>query len=464
MKILACVFALLLSVAAADSPASAEEIKLRSVGGVYTVPVRLNGQLTMDFMIDTGAADVGISDAIATRMLGSGVMSQGDFKGSEKYVLADGSTLTCRALTLRSVRVGGRDVADVKASACPGNPPLLLGQSFLKKLGPWALDYGRESLVVMSEVKKEAPPPAYTQKDVEWQEGAGGQGDAAAQFNLALMFEAGDGVPRNPAKVVELIEKSAAQGYAPAEAALAGMYMDGTRVQKSPSKALELYRKAADKGYPRAMAGLAGMYLDGIGVPKDAEKGRGLLEKAAERGDDLAAVNLGLIYQYGQGVPADMGKAIEWYKKGNERGGLSSQFHLGTAYLSEYGPVCKGGAKDSGDCQGAPVGNEALFREGIELVRKAAERGLAGAQFALGGMYYGGDALLQDDVLAYAWYQVAYARMMSAPADFQKLVAKEIGDAKASLEVMEKKMTPAEVAQAKKLAEGWKPGQGIKRR
>ena len=197
---------------------------------------------------------------------------------------------------------------------------------------------------------------------------------------------------------------------------------------------------------------------------KDLNKAIELYARAIERGDDVAAVNLGLIYEFGQGVPADMSKAIEWYRKGTDRGGLMSQYHLGMATIKEYSPACKGGAKDAGECQGAPTGNPALVNEGIELIRKAAERGLASAQTALGGMYFSSDVLPQDNVLADAWYQVAYARMMSAPDDAKKFMAKEIGDAKASLDIIEKKMTPAEVARAKKLAAAWKPGEGMKRR
>lgn len=431
MKILFSTISLLLLSVCFIRPAFSEEIKLRSIGGVYTVPVRLNSSLTMDFMIDTGAADVGLSDDITGKLLSTAVMAERDFKGSETYTLADGSSVKCRTLVLRSVRIGGREVKDVNASACPGNPPLLLGQSFLKKLGPWALDYGRNALVVMSDVKKAFEPPTYTPKDVEWQQNAGAQGDAAAQFTLAVMFEMGDGVPRNPAKAALLLQKSAEQGYAPAQAALASLYEMGDRVPKSASKAVELYRKAADQGYAKAMIGLSSMYRDGKGVPKDIAKGIELLQKAAERGEDVAYVNLGLMYEFGDGVPKDPAKAAEWYRRGAERGGLLSQYYLGMEYM-------KG--------EGVP-GDTA---KGLELLRKSAERGLAVAQRHLGGLYYSGNEVPKDKILALAWMQLAVER----------------GDAAAGgdLEFIGKELTPPELAKAKSLAAGWKAGQTLKRK
>ena len=441
----------------------AEEIKLRSLGGVYTVPVRLNDMLTVDFLIDTGAADVGLSDEIAGRLVKTGVMGQGDFKGEEGFTLADGSTVKCRSLVIRSIRIGGREVSDVKGSACPGNAPLLLGQTFLKKLGPWALDYGRESLVLMSDVKKPAAPPAYAPRDVEWQELAGAEGDAAAQFNLARIFFAGDGVTRDPGRALSLLQQSAAQGYAPAQGELAGMYLDGTGVPKNAAKAFELYSRAADRGYPPALVGLSSMYRDGVGCKKDIAKGLSLLRAAAGRGDDVAAVNLGLAYQYGLGVPKDLAAATEWYSKGAAGGGLFSQYHLGMAYMEDAGGACIGGARDSGACQGGSGLNAGRMAEGAALIRGAAESGLANAQSTLGSMYYGGNGVPKDLVLAYAWYQVALARLMSVPEEMKKFVEKEIGDARDSIAFIEKELAPADVAAGKAFAAAWKPGKPIKR-
>lgn len=461
MKILTGIVSLFLLTACLAAPALAEEIKLRSIGGVFTVPVRLNGQLTMDFMIDTGAADVGLSDEFAGRLLHTGVMAERDFRGSEKYTLADGSSITCRALVLRSVRIGGREVSDVKGSACPGKAPLLLGQSFLKKLGPWAMDYGRETLVVMSDVKKAFEPPAYTQKDVDWQQHAQAQGDAAAQFNLALMFFKGDGVPQDLAKSVEFIQKSAAQGYAPAQSALADLYASGVRLPRNASKAVELYRKAAEQGFPGAQIGLASMYRSGEGVSKDIAKALELYQRAAEHGEDAASVNLGLMYEYGHGVPKDFAKAMEWYRRGADRGGLLSQYHLGMAYVQKFNPACDGGERETGRCTGLNAAHGDEFNQGVEMMQKAATRGLPAAQTHLGALYWSGNAVPEDKVLGYAWCLVADARSLHIPKEDEP--KNMVHDTQESIAFMEKNLNPAELAEAKALASAWKVGQMLKR-
>jgi clan AA aspartic protease (TIGR02281 family) len=430
MKILFGTASLLLVSICFIRPVFSEEIKLSSTGGVYTVPVRLNDLLTVDFLIDTGAADVGLSDELAARLQSTGVMTERDFRGSERYTLADGSFVTCRLLVLRAVRIGAREVPDVKASACPGNAPLLLGQSFLKKLGPWALDYGRNVLLVMSDAKKAFEPPAYAPKDVEWHQAAGAQGDAAAQFNLAVMFEKGDGVPRNSAKAVELLEKSAAQGYAPAQSGLASLYEAGDRVKKSASKAFDLYRKAAEQGLAEAQNNLAGMYRSGEGVPRDIGKAMEWYQKAAGHGDDPARINLGLMYELGDGVPKDPARAVEWYRRSAEDGGMLGQYYLGMAYLK----------------------GDALPRDpakAIGWLQKAAARGLAEAQYGLGLIYHYGEDAPKDEVLASAWIRLAAANGKA--------------NAAADLELVEKPLTPAERAEAESLASGWKAGQVLKR-
>ncbi|MFH0799521.1 MAG: retroviral-like aspartic protease family protein [Pseudomonadota bacterium] len=438
-KLLSIVSLLLLSICIIR-PAFSEEIKMRSVGGVYTVPVRLNNALTMDFMIDTGAADIGLSDEIAGRLLSTGIMTERDFNGSERYTLADGSSVACRALVLRSVRIGGREVSEVKASACPGKAPLLLGQSFLKKLGPWALDYGREFLVVMSEVKKELEPVAYTPKDVEWQQNAGAQGDAAAQFNLAVMYEKGEDVPKDQVKVVELLKKSAAQGYAPAQMGLGWLYQTGNGLPKNSSKAFELFQKAAGQGFPAAQVMLGSMYHGGLGVPKNMAKAIEWYQKAAERGNDAAHTNLGMMYEMGDGVPKDSAKAAEWFRRGADRGGLLCQYYLAAAYLNGEG-VPKDIAK------------------GIELLQKASEGDLSSAQRHLGSLYYSGNEVPKNKVLAWIWTKLATAGVGTQPPVYLTGTT-----AAEDLAIIEKDMTPAEISQAQALAAGWKPGQALMRK
>ncbi len=54
-----------------DVDTSTKEIHLEKSRGVYELPVRVNGVLTLDFVLDTGAAEVNIPANIAAQLLRS---------------------------------------------------------------------------------------------------------------------------------------------------------------------------------------------------------------------------------------------------------------------------------------------------------------------------------------------------------------------------------------------------------
>ena len=113
----------------------------------------------------------------------------------------------------------------------------------------------------------------------------------------------------------------------------------------------------------------------------------------AEQGDANAQYNIGVMYDFGKGVPQDFATARQWYEK-------------------------------------------------------AAAQGHPGAQNNLGGLYEFGHGVTQDYVRAYMWYNVAAAH---STGDAQKDVGAENRDEIAG------RMTPAQIAEAQKLAREWKP-------
>ena len=105
--------------------------------------------------------------------------------------------------------------------------------------------------------------------------------------------------------------------------------------------------------------------------------------------------------------------------------------------------------------------------------RLAAEHGDAYAQMTLGSNYrIGAEGLAKDTVLAYMWYALAAAaakpRSKAGPGDaLAQLLpltgSASFGDTAADLQAavqrdrMAKKMTPAQIKKAQKLAREWKP-------
>ena len=125
-----------------------EEIALRNNGGVYVVPVSINGAITLDFIVDSGASDVLIPADVAMTLARTGTIAPGDFIGDREYRVADGSTLKSERFILRELKVGDRVLSNVVASigSVKGEP--LLGQSFLARFRSWSIDNDRHLLAL----------------------------------------------------------------------------------------------------------------------------------------------------------------------------------------------------------------------------------------------------------------------------------------------------------------------------
>ncbi|MBR7621371.1 sel1 repeat family protein [Phenylobacterium sp. 20VBR1] len=149
-----------------------------------------------------------------------------------------------------------------------------------------------------------------------------------------------------------------------------------------------------------------------------------LVRPLADQGNAVAQYHLGLLYDTGQGVPQDYAAAAAWYRKAADQGHSDAQFNLGLLY-------------DNG--QGAPQDHAAA----AAWYRKAADQGDAEAQTNLGIAYATGQGVAQDYVLARMWLNLAAAQ----------------GDTSAgkARDVITTSMTPAEIAEAQRLASAWKP-------
>ena len=121
-------------------------------------------------------------------------------------------------------------------------------------------------------------------------------------------------------------------------------------------------------------------------------------------------------------------KALELFKPFAEQGDAKAQYNLGIMY--GYG-------------RGVPQDN----KEAVKWYRKAAEQGLAIAQYNLGIMYENGHGVPQDYVLAYKWFSLSVPRFQG----------KYHEEAVRNRDLAEKGMTPAQVAEAQKLAREWRP-------
>lgn len=138
------------------------------------------------------------------------------------------------------------------------------------------------------------------------------QGDASAQFELAMAYDQGLGVKKDAAEAANWCLRAAEQGLAPAQNCIGSMLQFGDGVKQDDAAAVSWYEKAAAQGYGESYTNLAYMYDLGKGVPQDRVKAVDLYRKGAETGSVNAMFNLGITYWKGTGVPVDRVEAYMW--------------------------------------------------------------------------------------------------------------------------------------------------------
>jgi uncharacterized protein len=115
---------------------------------------------------------------------------------------------------------------------------------------------------------------------------------------------------------------------------------------------------------------------------------------------------------------------VTWYRKAAEQGHPGAQWSLGTMY------------RDGREVPRA-------YAAAASLYRKSADQGHVFAQYDLGTMYAKGQGVPQDYASAYMWYSLAAVRGLTDAAKEREMVAAQ--------------MTPAQIAEAQRLAREWKP-------
>lgn len=124
------------------------EIPFTVSNGVTKVDCTING-LPLNFIFDTGASDVTISQTEANFMFKNGYLSQRDIIGKQRYQTADGNVSVGTTFILNHINFGGLELTGVQASVVSNQKaPLLLGQTVLKRLGKIEIDNERRVLKI----------------------------------------------------------------------------------------------------------------------------------------------------------------------------------------------------------------------------------------------------------------------------------------------------------------------------
>ena len=274
------------------------------------------------------------------------------------------------------------------------------------------------------------------------------EGIPAAEYNLGVLYEKGQGVPQDLAKAASFYRKAADQGVTTAQLALGRLNAGGRGMPKdyiesykwlslailsttdseqrkavtdlrdmltklmSPAQLTEARKLVAmwkpvppsqydpetisnNQTSPHVDAGVTRQLVAGIAAYNAGDyKGASTIwTSLANSGDREAQNNLGQLYSQGLGVHRDYTLAAEWFQKAADQGMPEAQRSLGSAYLSGRGVT-----KD--------------YAMAVYWSRKAADQGFAEAQYQLGDLYKLGDGVTQsyflpDFAAAVKWYQKA---------------------------------------------------------
>ena len=113
--------------------------------------------------------------------------------------------------------------------------------------------------------------------------------------------------------------------------------------------------------------------------------------------------------------------------------------------LSLAAPVTAGPFED-----GSAAYERGDYATALMVYRPLADKGDAKAQYNLGIMYDTGQGVSQDYVQAHKWYNLSASRASADETDVRDSAVK-------NRDLVAAKMTPAQIAEAQRLASEWKP-------
>ncbi|KAH8108496.1 HCP-like protein [Phellopilus nigrolimitatus] len=226
------------------------------------------------------------------------------------------------------------------------------------------------------------------------------QNHSAASYRVAVCNEIGAGTRREPPRAFAFYRKAASLGDTSAMYKLGMVLLSGGLGQpRNPREAVAWLRRAAeqaDEDNPHSLheLGLLHENPDSQIVPYDPLYAKNLFTKAAQLGYTQSQYKLGQCYEYGSlTCSVDPRRSIGWYTRAAEKGDAEAELALSGWYLTGSDAVLK--QSDS---------------EAYLWARRAANKGLSKAEYAVG--YYAeiGIGVKQDIELAKRWYMRAAAQ------------------------------------------------------
>ena len=162
-------------------------------------------------------------------------------------------------------------------------------------------------------------------------------GDAESCFDLALLYDKGEGVGQDHARAAKLYEQACNGGDARGCMYLGLAYSEGEGVPQDHARAAQFYQQACDRGLVGACYNLGLAYSAGEGVPMDRTRAVELYQQACDGGAAEGCTNLGYLYGEGYGVRKDSAQAAELFQRACDGGAAMGCYNLGVQYANGDG-------------------------------------------------------------------------------------------------------------------------------
>lgn len=187
-------------------------------------------------------------------------------------------------------------------------------------------------------------------------EKAATEGDILGDYNLALMYEYGKGMPVDYSKAKLFFNNAANNGVSEAMNQLGAMNFYGLGEARNVQQALSWYKKAAELGNGNALYALGLLSETGVATKLDFPDALKFYQEASDKGNEKAMLALARMYHYGLGVEKDPKMSASIYQKLADRQNAYAQYQLGTYYLNG-------------------IAGERLPEKGMQLLREASDNG-----------------------------------------------------------------------------------------
>ena len=234
-------------------------------------------------------------------------------------------------------------------------------------------------------------------------------GDVNAMVELGRRFSGGDGVKKNFKKALKYLEQAASQRNAEAFVELGKLHLKtGSMFTEADA------RTKAEEAWTRA---------DGLGSVE-------------------AAYLIGRLYCQAGYVARNRDKAEDWYKRAADKGYAPAQYELGDLYLNKY---------------------DGREKESFELIKKAAEGGVAEAYETLGNFYAFSEMGIADKDKAIAAYNAAAKAGITSALTMLASYYMDNGETKKGIEAYEQAAEQGDNIAMQLLGDNYYFGDGVER-